>query len=583
MGEGYDIAIVGGGPAGSTLATLVRKYHPELSVVILEKERFPREHVGESHLPAISGILHEMGAWDKVEEANFPIKIGASLTWGRDNESWDFDFFPVEEFKDEPRPAKFEGQRTYTAFQVDRAQYDDILLRHAASMGVEVREETRVAAVRTDGDRVAGFELESGEVVTARYYVDASGASGFVRRALGIESDAPEELRNVAFWDYWENAEWAVKIGVGGTRIQIRSLPFGWLWFIPLGPTRTSIGLVCPAAYYKSCGRKVDDLYYASVRGHEQIGQLVANATPRGKVESTRDWSHLARRVAGPNWFLIGEAAGFADPILSAGMTLAHTSAREAAYAILELQHNDIDHARIRRWYDEKTRRNIDQHIRFAKFWYATNRCFSDLQAHCADIARSAGLKLTPKEAWRWLAQGGFTNRDSERAVFGSFDVGAARRLVDKFGDGTQAGWELEKHTTLKLNLLGAKRELAIVPAVGRLRQVECYRRGDRTLALTGTFGNLVTALKAASGTVEVFQLLDRSIRAQFPPDTWGRAISDHMYALEAMLHEGWVQGKVEPGKPKLRATDVGERFIRATAEGLKALEARNVSQPRTG
>ncbi|MFI4916853.1 MAG: tryptophan 7-halogenase, partial [Phycisphaerales bacterium JB060] len=126
-----DVAIIGGGPSGSTLATLLRKYNPALKVLVLEKEVFPREHVGESQLPAISPILNEMGVWDKVEAANFPVKLGASLTWGRDGERWDFDFYPVEEFKDEPRPAKFEGQRQRTAFQVERSIYDKILLDHA--------------------------------------------------------------------------------------------------------------------------------------------------------------------------------------------------------------------------------------------------------------------------------------------------------------------------------------------------------------------------------------------------------------------------------------------------------------------
>ena len=127
----YDVAIVGGGPAGTTVGTLLRRHNPALRVLILEKEKFPRDHIGESQLPAINGVLVEMGVWDKVEAANFPVKIGASYTWGRDNERWDFEFYPVENWAREERPVRFEGQRKYTAFQVDRAIYDEILLRHA--------------------------------------------------------------------------------------------------------------------------------------------------------------------------------------------------------------------------------------------------------------------------------------------------------------------------------------------------------------------------------------------------------------------------------------------------------------------
>lgn len=94
----FDVIVIGGGPAGSTLGTLLRKYNPALNVLILEKEQFPREHVGESQLPPISKILDEMGCWDKVEAANFPIKIGATYRWGSSPKLWDFEFLPVRQF-----------------------------------------------------------------------------------------------------------------------------------------------------------------------------------------------------------------------------------------------------------------------------------------------------------------------------------------------------------------------------------------------------------------------------------------------------------------------------------------------------
>ena len=100
----YDVIIVGGGPGGSTLGTLLKKYDPTLSVAIYEREKFPREHVGESQLPPISQILDEMGCWDKVEAANFPIKIGVTYRWGKDPELWDFEFLPLNDFHDEPKP-----------------------------------------------------------------------------------------------------------------------------------------------------------------------------------------------------------------------------------------------------------------------------------------------------------------------------------------------------------------------------------------------------------------------------------------------------------------------------------------------
>ena len=135
----YDVAIIGGGPGGSTTASLLKKYMPSLRVAVVEREVFPREHVGESQLPLISGILNEMGCWEKVEAANFPIKLGATYRWGSSPDLWDFEFIPFGQFKDEPRPVqRYGGQRMFTAFQVERSIYDKILLDHAGELGASV-------------------------------------------------------------------------------------------------------------------------------------------------------------------------------------------------------------------------------------------------------------------------------------------------------------------------------------------------------------------------------------------------------------------------------------------------------------
>src|SRR5579871_5453177 len=142
----FDVAIIGGGPAGATAGGFLLKHNPELRVGIFEREQFPRDHVGESQLPPIPFILDELGCWDKVEAANFPIKVGATYRWGKCPELWHLEFFPFDEFKEEARPAKFEGQRQRTAFQVDRSIYDKILLDHAESLGCEVFEGTKVTS-----------------------------------------------------------------------------------------------------------------------------------------------------------------------------------------------------------------------------------------------------------------------------------------------------------------------------------------------------------------------------------------------------------------------------------------------------
>ena len=210
-------------------------------------------------------------------------------------------------------------------------------------MGAEVREQTQVIDVHRQGDRVTGFELRGGEIITASHYVDASGHIGVLRRAMGVESEIPTHLQNIAIWYYWQNAEWATHIGVGGTRIQVMSLSDGWIWFIPLSPTRTSIGFVCPQEYYKQSGKTPEELYRDALSREPRIGALIKNATCEGTLYTTKDWSFIAKRTYGENWFLVGESAGFADPILSAGLTLTHTGARELAYIILAIDRGEHD------------------------------------------------------------------------------------------------------------------------------------------------------------------------------------------------------------------------------------------------
>ena len=570
-GRAHDVVIVGGGPAGSTAATLLKKYKPDLDVLILERERFPRPHIGESQLPAISAILDEMGVWDKIEAANFPIKLGASFTWGRDDDSWDLDFYPAERFEPQERPARYEGQRVYTAFQVERSIYDEILLRHAEEAGATVREETGVREVLREGDRITGLRLDSGEVVEGRHYLDATGNVALIRRAMGVEIDAPTELRNIAIWDYWDNAEWAVKIGVGGTRIQVRSLPYGWIWFIPLGPTRTSIGLVCPSSYYREQGVSAEDLYHRAVREHPKVVELIENATPSGNVETTKDWSHLADRLAGENWFLVGEAAGFADPILSAGMTLAHTSARDAAYTILELERGELPADWLRTRFDEQNRLSIQHHIRFARYWYASNGRFTELKEHCRRIAREGGLGLSPKQAWEWLARGGFSTQGIEMAQVGSFDVFSARKLVDKFLGG-KTPYTFQKFNHFTLNLRGATKGHLGLLRKGRIQRVPCYRRGVYVLPVAGHYAAFLQLLERTSDGVTMLRSLQQSIAGQVAPFHRERMLSDMFQALEAMITEGWVVAKVKKGKPMIRISDDGTQFFRSSAEGEEAL-----------
>jgi len=536
-----DVAIVGGGPGGSTCGAFLKKYKPTLKVGIFERENFPRDHVGESQLPVISGILNEIGAWDKIEAADFPVKIGATYRWGNSDDLWDFHFLPNGEFKEEPRPAKFEGQRLETAFQVDRAIYDKILLDHAAEFGCEVYEGCGVREVRRDGDKITSFLLQDGEEVEAKHYVDASGQAGLIRRAMGVGIEEPSQLRNVAFWDYWQNAEWAVTLGVGGTRIQVMSLGYGWLWFIPVGPDRTSLGFVCPADYYKKSGKKPEELYLEAIEAEPRIRALCANAQREGKFTTTKDWSFIAERMTGENWMLVGEATGFADPILSAGLSLTHSAAREAAFTIIEMGRK-TDPKWLREEYEARNRRRILQHIKFADYWYSANSHFTDLKEYTREIAREAGLDLDAEKAFQWLGTGGFIDEDLGVGGSAGFSFNAlhhiANRLSDEHGRLASGGFN-----GFVLNLQGAKRVEVPHYETGRVQPIPAYVRDGKYLPLDGLIAWVIKGL-------EQFQRLDGLLG--FLEQTLPRIGMEYsasvragiMETLEALVRDEWIIGR---------------------------------------
>lgn len=558
--EPYDVAIVGGGPAGSSLASFILKYRPKSRVVILEKERFPRDHVGESQLPAIGAMLDEIGCWDKVERAGFPLKVGATYRWGKSPELWDFDFVDPALIESLERPTPYEAPRTHSAFQVDRAIYDDILLRHAESLGAEVREESLVREVEVDGDRIEGLSLADGNRVEATHYVDASGHVGAVRRALGVETRPQTNLQNIAFWDYWENADWAVEIGVGATRVQVLSQPAGWIWFIPIGPTRTSIGYILPAEHFKSLGQDVETVYNEALANDPRVSALIQNATSRGHVEATKDWSFVADRGHGENWFLVGESLGFADPILAAGMTLAHTGARELGYTLVELlnQPNSEDTDWLKESVSDQQMRRVHQHIRFADFWYAANGQFTDLQDHCAEIAKDAGIRMRPEAAWRWLAQGGFTTDSPVHATSGSFDPGTLKQvqwmLTDKTSD-----WLVNSSNVFSVNLRNATRRRLPIYRDGKIDRAECMVRGEHTLPLNGWYQVVLDYVENHGRIDRIVKAIQNDFGSISGP---GNPTQLCLQALEVMLLDGWVRGRVDRKVPRIKIQPADEETL---------------------
>lgn len=545
-----DVAIIGGGPGGSACASLIKKYRPDLKVTILERERFPREHVGESLLPAVPRVLLEMGCWDKVEAAHFPIKVGATYKWGTKPGLWDFEFVPLHMFKPTPRPAKFEGSRALTAWQVDRAIFDKILLDHAASLGTDVREETTVREVLRTGDRVDGLRLNSGEVIEAKHYIDASGSSSILRKAMGVEADYPTKLRNIAIWDYFENTAWAVDFGENATRILILSVGYGWLWFIPISPTRTSVGVVIPLEYYKNSNKRPNEIFEESIAHERTIAKLLEGSTrDTGGVRTTNDWSYISERLTGENWFLVGDSCGFADPILSAGMTLAMMGARHVAYTIVEHHKGQHDPAWLNAYYNQNQRARIRQHIMFADFWYSSNGCFTDLVDYTREIAKTAGHDMSADAAFRWLATGGFTHEDPSLPMVGGCSVQAVRQINERLSD-TRSISQLTVNNTFRLNLEDTTEDTFPILYEGGIWAKPCFRRGQKVLPRFGVFEIVIRALQAENHMDEILPWLEAFFKRNPIYPTVDTGIQMTLSTMEAMIADGWVDASRDEARP---------------------------------
>jgi flavin-dependent dehydrogenase len=462
---------------------------------------------------------------------------------------------------DAPRPAKFEGQRTMTAFQVDRALYDKILLDHARELGCMVKEECRVKKVEVESNSVQALELDSGEAVTAKYYVDASGNSGILRRALQIPCEYPTSLKNIAIYDYWQNADWAVRIGVGGTRIQVLTVGFGWIWFIPLGPTRTSIGLIVPASHMKESGKTAEELYLEAVATEPIVSGLLKNATREKILQTTRDWSFLAKNHAGSNWFLVGECAGFADPILSAGVTMAHLAAQQLTYTILELERGQLEPQWLKESYTARQSQRIRTHIRFADYWYTSNQQFKDLIHFSQSLASDRGLEMSPEAAWAWLAQGGFIDEDLRCGV-GGFSLGSIRAMDDKLAD-LNAELPFERFNHFELDLSGATYHERARYASGRVLQTAGYGRGDKVLPIDGAFEILVNILQHTADLDEILTGLQYAVGKAFVSEELRlKAVKNAMQILDAMIVDGWVKCSFDPSRP-LHSINYEDRPVR--------------------
>jgi flavin-dependent dehydrogenase len=370
MASACDVIIIGGGPAGSTAAAFLARNGR--SVVLLERDTFPRFHIGESLLASVNDVFDAIGAGDLIRQAKFPEKWGATFMTpdGR-----------VERFADFAISPEVPSPQTW---QVPREQFDEILLRHAAACGADVRERHRVVDIAFDDDGVQVTYRVSGDgqgdggdaILRGRMLIDASGRASLLGRRFNLRVDEPG-LANLAVFSHFAGVPRGEGRRAGDIRIVARA-DGGWFWLIPISNELMSVGAVLPQKAFLAQPRmEHGELLQLLIADTPAVARLMAGAERRWPVRVERDFSYASKCYAGDRWITVGDAGSFLDPVFSSGVAIALESGLEGARAVQRGLAADDLSARMFRAFDRRQRARYRSFRRFVVSFYTP--AFRDL------------------------------------------------------------------------------------------------------------------------------------------------------------------------------------------------------------
>ncbi|MEX3106134.1 MULTISPECIES: tryptophan 7-halogenase [unclassified Streptomyces] len=361
-----DVVVIGGGPAGSTFASLVAKRGHR--VALLEKETFPRYQIGESLLPStVHGICRITGVADDVARAGFVRKRGGTLKWGASPEPWTL------AFADSP----IMGEAAGYSYQVERMKFDQILLDGAVRNGAQVHHRCTVTGVVEDDTRVTGVRfLDENRVehtVRARYVVDASGNTSRTHRHVGGTRTYSDFFRNLALFGYFEGGKRLPEPNSGN--VFTVAFTNGWFWYIPLSDTLTSVGAVVRPELAPRIQENRQEALTGFIQECPTIRDYLAHAHrvttgPYGQIRVRKDYSYWNTKFWRPGMVLIGDAACFVDPVLSSGVHLAGYSGLLAARSVNSVLENSVTEEEAFTEFEQRYRHEYGIFYEFLSVFY---------------------------------------------------------------------------------------------------------------------------------------------------------------------------------------------------------------------
>lgn len=376
----YDVAIIGGGPAGSAAATFLSR--EGLKCVVLEREKFPRPHVGESLVPATTPVLKELGVLEKVKQGGFVKKYGAAWTSAQSSsdldvahEGWSPEYRAEVTTQEQLKPG---ADLTYT-FHVDRARFDDLLLRHAEETGAEVREEVNVTKVDFSKQPWVEVQCRNGqgeERLRARMVVDASGRRTCIGNQLRLKS-TDTNFDQYAIHTWFEGFDRGNDTRSDFVFIHFLPLTNSWVWQIPISETITSFGVVTQKGNLPRGREEREDFFWEALKTRPEIYRELEKAKMLRPLQIEGDYSYSMKQIKGDRFVMIGDAARFVDPIFSSGVSIALSSAKFAAKDIVDAwEADDFSEARFDR-FETTMRRGCENWYEFIQLYYRLNVLFT--------------------------------------------------------------------------------------------------------------------------------------------------------------------------------------------------------------